>query len=632
MTRLPVIVGFGGINAAGRSSSHHAYRRMVIESLPGEDRQETLAGLAVMMGLLGCVDGEYRDDEGQVYSLADIEEKFGETILQGTLVRRIESSYFDINNVIDFGDVELQNCQQSTFKLPKRKLPSPLPEGWNVTEINARNVEVTVTGELSLKIETSRKMDVHSAGQLPSGFDPASLYKSRYHPRGLQMTVVAASDAVNSIGVSWQTVMDSIAPDQIAVYASSSLSQLDEHSFAGMLQSRLRSKRVSSKQMPMGMNNMPADFVNAYVCGSLGTTGSMTGACASFLYNLRLAVDDIRDGRRRVVIVGGSEAPISSEVIEGFDAMSALAKAEQLRKLDAAAEADLRRASRPFGENCGFTIAESAQYIVLMDDALAIELGANIHGAVNDVFVNADGFKKSISAPGPGNYATLAKAVASARAIVGDEAIQQRSFIQAHGSSTPQNRVTESVIFDKVASAFGIEKWPVSAVKSYLGHSLGSASGDQLVAALGVFAYGVLPGIKTIEKVADDVVDERLVIRNHDVKLEQTAEVAFLNSKGFGGNNATASILAPQTVNKMLTRRYGTATMQEYEQRRIQTQKQVSEYDQAFLQGDYRTIYKFGENLVDENDIELDQQTLSVPGYQETIDLNLSNPYQDMSS
>jgi acetoacetyl-[acyl-carrier protein] synthase len=32
-SRLPVIVGFGGVNAAGRVSFHHAYRRMVIDAL-----------------------------------------------------------------------------------------------------------------------------------------------------------------------------------------------------------------------------------------------------------------------------------------------------------------------------------------------------------------------------------------------------------------------------------------------------------------------------------------------------------------------------------------------------------------------------------------------------------------------
>jgi len=283
-------------------------------------------------------------------------------------------------------------------------------------------------------MESFRVFDVQSGGTLPTGFEPAEQYASRFHPRGLQMAILAASDALNSMGFSWQSVMDKVDPDQVAVFASSGLGQTDEYGLGGYMQARLRSSRVTSKQMAMGLNSMPADFINAYVCGSVGTTGAVTGACASFLYNLRLGVDDIAAGRHRVAICGISEAPVTPEVIEGFASMSALATDERLAKLDGIEQADHRRASRPFGENCGFTMGESAQYFVLMDDQLALELGAEIYAAVPDVFINADGFKKSISSPGAGNYITMAKAVASAQAIVGEEAIRQRSFIQAHAA------------------------------------------------------------------------------------------------------------------------------------------------------------------------------------------------------
>ncbi len=39
MTPLPVIIGFGGIGAAGRSSGFHAYRRTVLDSLPASFRK-----------------------------------------------------------------------------------------------------------------------------------------------------------------------------------------------------------------------------------------------------------------------------------------------------------------------------------------------------------------------------------------------------------------------------------------------------------------------------------------------------------------------------------------------------------------------------------------------------------------
>ena len=51
MVRLPVIVGMGGVNPAGRISFHHAYRRMVIEALGASDARPTWRSLATMMEL-----------------------------------------------------------------------------------------------------------------------------------------------------------------------------------------------------------------------------------------------------------------------------------------------------------------------------------------------------------------------------------------------------------------------------------------------------------------------------------------------------------------------------------------------------------------------------------------------------
>src|SRR5690606_18499741 len=189
-------------------------------------------------------------------------------------------------------------------------------------------------------------------------------------------------------------------------------------------------------------------------------------------------IRDIQNGSHRVAIVGGSEAPLVPEIIEGYATMGALADDSKLLALDAhlgLREPDYRRACRPFGDNVGFTLGESAQFVVLFDDALALELGANIHGAVNDVFVNADGYKKSISSPGAGNTITVAKAAAATRALIGEDGLRHRTFVQAHGTSTPQNRVTESALLNEVAKHFGIPAWPVTAVKAYLGHSLGCA-------------------------------------------------------------------------------------------------------------------------------------------------------------
>ncbi|MGS2717566.1 beta-ketoacyl synthase [Eionea flava] len=637
MSKLPVIVSFGGYNAAGRSSFHHAYRRTVIDALSPEQQQETIVSLAVMMGKVRCVEGQYVDLDGNVLSLEKVALDYRQSVLDGTLVRKIGQQHFDVDAVPTHQKLSLSQVSghDITFELSKRQLPSPVPDEWQVSEVNANTVSVSIkTAQANtdphILLQTTYRSAVQAAGQLPEGFDPAELYKSRFHPRGLQLSIVGASDAVNAMGIDWNTIVDRLPPDQIGVYSTSAMSQLDEHGNGGLLQSRLRGERVSTKQLAFGFGSMPTDFINAYVLGSMGATGSVAGACASFLYNLQLGMDDIRSGRRRVVMVSSSEAPITPEVIDGYATMSALATDEKLARLDGAPLADHRRASRPFGDNCGFTLAESSQHVILMDDELAIELGATIHGAVLDVFTNADGYKKSISSPGPGNYLTLAKAVASASRLLGEDAIKQRSFIQAHGSSTPQNRVTESAIFDRVAEAFDIEQWPVAAVKSYVGHSLAPASGDQLINSLGVFQHGVIPGIKTIDKVADDVACDRLAISNQDVPCQVLPEVAFLNSKGFGGNNATASILSPDRTQKMLAARYGDVVMGAYRLRNQAVVQQANNYNASVLKGDYQIRYGFGQNMVDETTIEITKTKIHVPGYGEAIDLSNENIYKDM--
>jgi acetoacetyl-[acyl-carrier protein] synthase len=493
---------------------------------------------------------------------------------------------------------------------------------------------VTATDSFEIMLKCSRESPVHSAGQLPSGFDPAALYRARNHPRGLQMTVFAASDAINSMGIDWEVVKQRVPADQIAVYAGSGMSQLDYNGYGGMMQARLLGKKVTSKQLPLGYAEMPADFINAYLLGNIGTTGTNVAACATFLYNLRQGIRDIQSGTHRVVLVGTSEAPLVPEIFDGFATMGALADDASLRQLDKISENDApnyRRACRPFGNNTGFTLAESAQCIVLFDDELAMELGANIYAGINEVFINADGFKKSIASPGLGNYISMAKAAAATRNIIGQEGLAKRSYVQAHGTGTLQNRQTESHIINHIAENFGIKSWPVAAVKSYIGHSLASSSGDQLAASLGVWAEGIIPGILTVDKVADDVTDKDLdFLLQHKEVGNQGIDATIINSKGFGGNNASASILAPHIVEQMLTRRHGKKAFAKYQTANEAVTEKAAAYDTSTSNGENRTIYKFDHNVLGSESIELNSANITVKNLEPEISLNIENNYEDM--
>ena len=56
MKPLPVIAGFGGINAAGLSSAHHGYRRTVIDALDPGLADGTIRALAGLMRIEGEIE------------------------------------------------------------------------------------------------------------------------------------------------------------------------------------------------------------------------------------------------------------------------------------------------------------------------------------------------------------------------------------------------------------------------------------------------------------------------------------------------------------------------------------------------------------------------------------------------
>ena len=616
MTKLPLIVGFGGINAAGRSSGFHSYKRMVAEVLSDEEMKTTWQDLATRMGLA---------DNGE------LDAELIEAVKAGTLVRRIDS--FDPENLLYQYKAALSSGSDSiSFTLRKSKMPTRIPDNWVVEEQGSK-VKITVTGQIDALLEDRVASPVTSGGNIPAGFDPGKLYNSRFHPRGLKLTVYGASDALNSMGLDWSEVMNHIKPDEISVYAGSALAQVDDQSLAGMLAAPLTGGRVSSKMMALSLAEMPADFINSYVINSVGTTGTNMGACATFLYNLRQGMYDIQHGKSKVVIVGNAEAPVVAEIMEGFRVMGALAEDEQLKALDGSDQVDNRRACRPFSSNAGFTMAESAQFVVLMDDELALKLGANIYGSVADVFVNADGNKKSISAPGVGNYVTVAKAAALAKAILGEDGLN-KTFVQAHGTGTPQNRVTESHILNEVAKTFAIENWPVTAIKSYVGHSMGAAAGDQLIASLGVWQYGWIPGIQTIDHIAEDVHQSNLnILTEHAFGGEygEDYKAVILNAKGFGGNNATGLVLSPAQTLTMLGNKYGDKVMASYFDNNNPVKATAASNDRAACTGEEKIRYQFGESVMDETSVAMSQESLDLSEFSKAIELPQSNPYADYS-
>ena len=572
---LAIITGFGGINSAGRSSSYLSYKNMVFDSLPSKERLEVLQDLAVLQGKVEPVGRSWETSSGDTIDLKKYLADNSSNIRSDSMVRGLERDLYDKDGVI-------------------------------LDQIGAS-----------------------AAGQLPKGFDPSSLYPARQHPKALQMTVFGMGDALGQLGIDWKKIQEKVSPDEVAVFSGAAIGQLDGFGFGGLMQSRLKGSRASSKNLALGLVEMSADFINAYILGSVGRTGHVVGACATFLYNLQMGKEAIESGSARFVVVGGAEAPITPEIVDGFYAMSALSDDKRMMEMQAQHNENLsdgphqEKACRPFGQNAGMVLGESAQFIILMDDALVVELGAEVYGCISAVSSHADGFKSSISGPGIGNYITMAKCVAEAEKIIGSKKLRSRTFVHAHGTGTPANRTTESHILNEVAKTYGIKSLPVTGIKSYLGHSMAPASGDQLTSTLGTWDQGIIPGIHSTSSVADDVYQDNLnILLDDQIQEKGFFSAAFLNAKGFGGNNASALVLSPEESISLLNKKYSTTKMKNYISKNKEVVLKSNKHNKQCLKGNYNIIYKFNENVLQgEEDVMIEKDKISLKGFKRSVNL-----------
>ncbi|WP_230581044.1 hypothetical protein [Xenorhabdus bovienii] len=95
----------------------------------------------------------------------------------------------------------------------------------------------------------------------------------------------------------------------------------------------------------------------------------------------------------------------------------------------------------------------------------------------------------------------------------------------------------------------------------------------------------------------------------------------IINTKGFGGNNASAVILSPQQTMQMLNKKHGSSAVYTYHQRN-QIVKRISEdQDRAICRGEESVVYNFGNAVMQSSDIKLSRQEVKLSGFKHSIKL-----------
>ena len=550
---IPCLVGFGGLTPAGRGSHNLSYSRMIYDL---ESDQNKFNYLKSVLTLCGLIDETSEAPEIEKLILSKENE-----VLENTLMRKLDYEFF-----------------RNTF--------------WSY----------------------DYEMPANACAQLPFRLDPVTHYASRQHPKALGMSIVGFTDALSDVGFDLRKEIDTYGRDKVGCFAGCAVMNMDRYSGDGLFASYPMGKRASSKHISFTLPEMTADFINAYVTGSLGITGHFIGACATSLYNLNAGVELIKSGKSELVIVGAAEAILGPPAYIGFSAMGAMATDERMTNLQKLLgegdDLDYTKFCRPFGDNMGMVCGESAGFAILMSDRLALEVGANIRGCFLNVNINADGNKKSISGPGAGNYFSVGKTFKDIETVFGPKALQEKGCFLAHGTGTPLNRITESHIISTFAKEFEIENLPVTSVKSKLGHTMGTAGMDQIWCGLGALETQKLTGICTIPKLADDVSKENLDFFLVNKDFSSQKDIAFLNSKGFGGNNATSALISSNLTEELLKRRFTEKELKAWKKKREATLKLREKNFELAVNSDIEPIYEFDKDVLDLTDLEISKKSI----------------------
>jgi 3-oxoacyl-[acyl-carrier-protein] synthase II len=279
--------------------------------------------------------------------------------------------------------------------------------------------------------------------------------------------------------------------------------------------------------IPMLILNMASGLFSMYH-KLRGPNFATCSACATSNHALGEAWRTIKMGDAQIIFAGGAEATIVPIGIGGFCAMKALSTRND----------DPAHASRPFDkERDGFVMGEGSGVLVLEELEHAKKRGARIYCEVVGYGNTADANHVTAPAPG-GEGAARCMKMALRNASLNPEDI---SYINAHGTSTPQGDIAET---QAVKTVFGEHayKLAVSSTKGATGHMLGAAGAVEMVVCAKAIETGIVP--PTINYQVPDPECDLDYVPN--TARQMTLNAVLNNSFGFGGHNA--SILAKKFV------------------------------------------------------------------------------------
>ncbi|WP_114937487.1 beta-ketoacyl-ACP synthase II [Mucilaginibacter endophyticus] len=278
--------------------------------------------------------------------------------------------------------------------------------------------------------------------------------------------------------------------------------------------------RFSPFFVPKFISNMASGMISIRN-GFMGINYTTVSACATSNTAIMDAFNYIRLGKAKIIVTGGSEAPITPASIGGFSSMKAMS----------ARNDDPQHASRPFDiDRDGFVMGEGAGALVLEDYNHAVARGAHIYAEVTGASMTADAYHMTATHPeGLGAARAMQQALTESGLSIEDV-----DYLNMHATSTPVGDLSEINALLAVSKNKEI-KTIIGSTKSMTGHLLGAAGAIEAIAAIKSIENQVIPptiNTTTLDPAIPDTL--KFVLKD---AMDHKVKVAMSNTFGFGGHN-----------------------------------------------------------------------------------------------
>jgi nodulation protein E len=331
------------------------------------------------------------------------------------------------------------------------------------------------------------------------GYDPAQHFDEKQLlmiDRFAQFALVAADEAMKNSGL---TTVD-------AVITGCSAGGQDAMDAGFVDLYKKNSPRVNPMMVPRVMSSGAASHI-AIRYGVTGPVYSVSTACSSANHAIGQAFWMIRNGTCVSVLTGGCESVFSYGFLKAWEAMRVVSS----------------DTCRPFSKDRkGLILGEGAGMLVLENMDAALARGATVFGEIAGFGMSSDAYHVTQPvAQGP---------IRAMRAALADAGLHRVDYVNAHGTGTAANDVTEAAAIRCVLGDCSI----VSSTKSMHGHALGAAGALEAIATILTLREGVIP--PTANFTEPDPECDLDVVPNEPRHAE--IETALSNSFAFGGLNA----------------------------------------------------------------------------------------------